>query len=112
EGAAAAAIASGVGILEDESLAHQRLFVFERRPVQIEQALGVDEEARAILLENLIPVTGLGIQAHGVGEAGATAALHANAKAAFFRRDSVLLEQGADFLRRSLGQANLRDIGA
>src|SRR6202521_5716883 len=35
EGASAAAIARGIGILENESLAHQWLFVLERRAVEI-----------------------------------------------------------------------------
>src|SRR6266436_2416646 len=57
--AAAAAVARRVGILEDESLAHQRLFVLERRAVQIQKTFRVDEEARAELFEDFVPVAGL-----------------------------------------------------
>ena len=106
EGAAAAAVSRGVGILEDEALAHQRLFVFERRAVQIQKALGIDEDARAMFLENFVAVAGLGVEAHGVGKTGAAAALHADAQAALFGRDAVLFEQRADFLRGALGQVN------
>src|SRR6266481_8844248 len=66
EGAAAAAIACGIMILKHESLAHQRLFVLERRAVQIQQAFRVDEDTRTVLLEDLVAVAGLGVQAHGV----------------------------------------------
>src|SRR6266403_5990728 len=59
KGAAAAAVARCVGILENESLAHQRLFIFERRAVQVQKTLRVNEEARTEFLKNFIAVARL-----------------------------------------------------
>src|SRR6267143_1057127 len=110
EGAAAAAVPRRVGILKYKPLAHERLFVLKGGAVQIQETLGVDEEARAMLFENLVAVACLDVNAHGVREAGAAAALHADAQAANIRRHTFLFEQGADFLRGVLGQVNLRNI--
>src|SRR5712664_728748 len=85
--AAAAAVARRVGILENESLAHQRLFVLERRAVQIQKTFRVDEEARAEFLEDFFAVACLVVEAHSIREAGAAAALHAYAQAALFGRN-------------------------
>src|SRR5947208_16593543 len=93
EGAAAAAVAGGVGIDENKSLAHERVFVIERGAVQVQKTFRVYEDAGAELLENFIAVAGLGIEAHGVGEAGATSALNANAETALVRRDAFLGEE-------------------
>src|SRR6266852_3240699 len=97
--AAAAAVARRVGILEDESLAHQRLFVLERSAVQIQKTFLVDEEARAEFFEDFVAIAGLGVQPHGIGEAGTAAALHAYAQAADIGRHAVLFEQRAYFPR-------------
>jgi len=86
--------------LENETLAHQRFFVFERCAVQIEKTFWVYEEACAEFFENFVAIAGLGVQAHGVGEAGAAAALYADAQAAYFRRDAFLYEELADFFLR------------
>src|ERR1700693_4889257 len=43
ERSAGTAISRSVGILKNEALAHQCFFVLERRAVQIQKALGVDE---------------------------------------------------------------------
>src|SRR5215470_10820723 len=61
ERAAAAAVPCRIGILENESLPHQRLFVLERRSAQVQEALRIDEDARAKLLENLVAVARLRI---------------------------------------------------
>ena len=106
ERTAAAAASRGVGILKDESLAHQGLFVFEDSAGKIEQAFGIDEDAGAEFLENLVAITGLRVETHGVGEAGATAALDTDAQAALIERHTVFFEQGADFLRGALGDAD------
>src|SRR5258708_34684603 len=74
ERAAAAAIPRGIGILKDESLAYQCLFVFERRAVQIQKTLRVHENARAVLFENFVAVPRLCIEAHGIRQSGAAAA--------------------------------------
>jgi hypothetical protein len=86
EGAAAAAIAGGIGIDKDESLAHQRVFIVERRAVEVEEALGIDEDAGTKLLKHFVAVAGLGVEPHGVGEAGAAAALDAYTETALIRR--------------------------
>src|SRR6266436_2322152 len=108
--AAAATVARRIGILEDEPLAHQRLFVLERRAVQIQETFRIDEEARAEFLENLVAVAGLRVQPHGIGEAGATAALNANAQAANIGRHTFLCKQCADFQRGPLGEVDFRDV--
>src|SRR5215471_1013863 len=107
EGAAAAATASGVGIDENESLAHQRLFVIERRTVEVQKALGIDEDAGAKLLKYLVTVTRLGIEAHGVGKTGAAAALNSDPQSALGRRNAFLGQQSQDLLRRALRDAHL-----
>src|SRR6266436_1744145 len=99
KGAAAAAVARGIGILENESLAHQRLFVLERSAVQIQKTFRVDEDTRAELFEDFVAVAGVGIQPHGIGEAGTAPALHAYAQAADIWRHAVLFEQRAYFPR-------------
>src|SRR5438876_9470181 len=110
KGAAAAAVARRVGILEDESLAHQRLFVLERRAVQIQEAFGVDEESRAEFLKDFVAVASLGVQPHGIGEAGAAAALHAHAQAPDIGRHTFLFKQRADFESGALSEVDLRDV--
>src|SRR5437762_12083846 len=70
ERAAAAAIPRRIGILENESLAHQCLLVLQGRAVQVKKTFRVDKDARAKLLENLVPVARLGVQAHGIRKSG------------------------------------------
>src|SRR6266436_4903423 len=76
--AAAAAVARRIGILENEPLAHERLFVLEGGAVQVQKTFWVNEEARTEFLEDLVAVACLGVQPHGIREAGAAAALHAH----------------------------------
>src|SRR5258708_11971209 len=111
ERAAAAAVARRVGILENESLAHQRLFVLERRAVQEQKTFRVNEEARAEFFEDLVAIPRLSVEPHAIREAGAAAALDADAQAALFTRNSILVEQLADFPRGTLGQVDFRDVG-
>src|SRR5260370_2331244 len=110
--AAAAAVAGRVRILKNESLAHQRLFVLERRAVQIQKTLRVDEEARAELFEDFVAVASLRVQPHGIGETGATSALPAHPQAALLERNAILFEQLADFPRGAFGEVDFRDIRA
>src|SRR5207302_6269746 len=112
KGAAAATVPRRVGILENESLAHQRLFVLERRAVQEQKAFRVHEEARAVFFEDLVAIPRLSVEAHGIRETGAATALHANAQAAHIGRHTFFFEQRADFLRGTLGQLDLRDVRA
>src|ERR1700749_2357646 len=82
ERTAAAATTRRLGILKHEALLDQILFVIERRIVKVEVALRIDEDARAILFEHFVAIARFGIEAHRVAQAGAAAALHADAKAA------------------------------
>ncbi len=102
KGAAAAAVPRRIGILKYKTLAHQCLFVFKSRAIQIKKTLRVDEKPRAMLLENFVAVASLCVQAHGIGKAGAAAALHSNAQAALLGRDAFLFQEFADFFRGSL----------
>src|SRR6266852_2266798 len=112
ERTAAAATTRRIGILENETLAHQRIFVVERRAVQIKKTLGIDEDARAVFLKNFVAVAGLRIEAHRIGQPGAAAALHAHAKAALLRGHTFFLEQRADFSCGALTQVDFRNVGA
>src|SRR5579864_8012264 len=109
KGAAAAAVSGGVGILKHETLAHQRFFVFERGAIQIKETFWIDEETRAEFLENFVAVAGLCIEAHGVGQARAAAALYADAQSALFGRNAFLFEEFADLFRGSLAQRDFCD---
>src|ERR1051325_10676574 len=80
--AAAAAIARRIGILEDKSLAHERLFVLQRRAIQIQKTFRVHENARAVLLESFVAAPRLRTRAHRVKKAGAAATLHTDAQPA------------------------------
>src|SRR5439155_4341322 len=110
KGAAAAAVARRVGILENESLAHQRFFVLERRAVQVQKTFLVNEETRAEFLEDLVAVARVRVQPHGIRETGAAAALHADTQAADMGRHTFLFKKRAYFQRGTLGQVNLRDV--
>src|SRR5256885_14015081 len=109
KGAAAAAVARRVGILENESLAHQRFFVLERRAVQIQETFRIDEDARAKFLKDFVAVASLRVQPLGIGKTGAAAALHAHAQAADFGRHTFLFKQRADFESGALSEVDLRD---
>src|SRR5271163_5309059 len=82
EAGAAAAALGGVRVDEVEALAHQRLFVVEHHAVQVDEALGIDEDAdgRSIgrggievrLREGVdaVALARLGVEADVVAEAG------------------------------------------
>src|SRR6266581_1803378 len=107
--AAAATVARRIGILENETLAHERFLVLECGAVQVQKTLRVNEEARAKFLEDLVAVARLGIQLHGIGETGTAATLHANAQAADIGRHAFHFKQRADFLRGAFGKVDFRD---
>src|SRR5262249_35801872 len=104
--AAAAAIPRRVGILENKSLADQRLFVLQRRAIQIQKALWINENARAKFLENFVTVPWLCVEAHRIGQTGAATPLHAHAQAPYFWRHAFLFEELANLLRRALGEVD------
>src|SRR5712691_10501577 len=94
---ATAATARRVGILEDESLAHQVFLPLQRGVVEIEITLGVHKQPRAMLLEDFVAVARLRLEPHRVGQARAAAALHTHAKPAGFGGNTVFGEESADF---------------
>ena len=57
-----------MGIDENESLAHQGLFVIECRAVQVQKAFRIDKDTGAKLFKYLVTVACLGVQAHGIGQ--------------------------------------------
>src|SRR5712692_10711091 len=103
---AAAATARRVGILEDESLAHQVFLPLQRGVVEIEVTLGVHKQPRAMLLEDFVAVARLRLEPHRVRQARAAAALHTHAKPAGFGRDTVFGEESADFFSGFFCQMN------
>ena len=76
---AAAAGAGGVGIDEIEALLHQRLLVVEGHAVQVDEALGVDEEADAVELVDAVAFARAGVELDAVREARAASAENAEA---------------------------------
>ena len=53
-----------------------------------------------MFFKNFVAVARLGVEAHGVGQTGAAAALHADAQAALVGGDTVFFEQRADLYAR------------
>src|SRR3989442_9607288 len=96
---AAAATARRVGILEDESLAHQVFLPLQRVVVAIEITLGVHKQPRAMLLEDFVAVARLRLEPHRVGQARAAAALHTHAKPAGFGGGPLLGPGSPGFFR-------------
>src|SRR5438876_11504504 len=95
---AAAAIPLRIWILEDEPLPHERVFVLERRSIQVKKALGVDKDSRTELFKDFVAVARLRIQPHRVGQPRTATALHAHTQPTDFRRHTVLFEQLANLL--------------
>src|SRR5690242_20705006 len=105
ERSAATATVRRSRILEDKCLPHQRLFVIERYFVEINIALGIHEDARTILLEDVVPIPGLRVQPQCVGEPGTSAALHTHPQPAGCG-NAFLCKELSDLLGRSLGDVN------
>src|SRR5262249_15408084 len=78
---AAAAAPRGVRILEVEAAMREVVVEVDLAVLEIEEALRIAEDADAVRLEDLVIGGGPGIQVHRVGEARASAALHADAQA-------------------------------
>jgi len=104
ERAAAAAIARGVGILEHESLAHQRLFVLERRAIQVQQAFRVNEDARAVFLEILSRSRALVSRRMAYDRPEQPPPCTPTRRPPCSGDTPSFFEQGADLLRGALGQ--------
>ena len=108
----AAAGARGVRIDEVESLPHQRLFVVQRHAVQIEERLGIDEDAHAVELVDAVALAGLRVELDGIRKPRAAAAHHAQAQAALFGRNAFLGHGGADALDGAVGDLQALAAGA
>src|SRR5580698_7825502 len=98
----AAAGARGVRIDEVESLTHQRLFVIKRHAVQIQERLGIDEDAHAVEVIDAVTLAGTRIELDRIGQARAAASRDAEAQAALFRRDAFLGHRRANLLNGSV----------
>src|SRR3954469_24495306 len=79
EGGAAAAGRDHVGVVDLEARALEALDVVDDRAAHVGQARAVDQDAQAVVLEDLVAVT-LRVEGQRVLEAGAAAAAHANAQ--------------------------------
>ncbi len=66
-----------MGIDEVEALAHERLLVVENHAVEVDERLGIDEDADVVEVVDTVALAGLGVEADVVGESGATSALDA-----------------------------------
>src|SRR5262249_13709770 len=99
EGRAAAAGRDHVRVVDLEAGTLQTLHVVHDRALDVGQRGTVDEDAQAVVLEDLVSVT-LRIEGQGVLEARATAAAHAHAQARgldvrALRREELLDLRGA-----------------
>src|SRR5712691_8526808 len=103
-GAKRAAAAAGrfrVRVVEDEPLADQARVVVEDGPVQVQQALLVDEDLRALWpFEDLVADAGLLLPGEGVAQARAAAPLDPDAQPALV--DALLGHQLPDRARGRL----------
>ena len=112
-----------MGVDEVEALAHEGFFVVEDHAGEIDEALGVDEEAdrrgfgeRGVevrLGEGIDAVTlaWLGVELDGVAEAGAAASSDADAEAAGFGSDVLLGHGDADALEGAEGELDALGAG-
>src|SRR5262245_13656161 len=105
KGTAAAARRLRVRVVEHEPLADQIRVVVEHGAVEIQQALPVHVDLRAVRpLEHFVAETRLLLPREGVAQPGAAAALDADAQSAFV--DALLGHQRPDPARRNLADLN------
>src|SRR5271157_1972319 len=90
ERSAAAATLRGLGIHEDESLLHQCFLVVQDHAVQVDERLGIDENAYIAVLEDAVAFAGLGVEADVIAQTRTAAALHAQAQSALLGRNAFL----------------------
>src|SRR5262245_41877293 len=105
KGAAATARRLRVRVVEHEALADHVRVVVEHGAVEIDQALPVDVDLRAVLaLEDLVAEPRLLLPRERVAQPRAPATLHADAQPALV--DALLGHQGADLARGGLTDLN------
>lgn len=103
EGGAAAAGLGGVRVLDLEAAAHIGVDVVDNRAGQVAQAGGVDNQGDRTEGEGLVARLDVLVEGHAVLKAGAAAACDVNAEGEIA---AVLLsDQGSDFRRGGIGQA-------
>jgi hypothetical protein len=90
--------------VEHEALGQKRGVVVERRALQKQITLFVDEDLRAIPLEDLITGSGFFLPGERIAQSRAAAALDADTKTAV--ADALLDHQRLDLLRRAFGDLN------
>src|SRR5690606_11122464 len=73
EGLTAAAGGDGIGIVEGEPSAHDRFLVVDFQTPEVRDALGIDQDLDAVLLQHRVIVLFLVVKSHAIGETGATA---------------------------------------
>jgi len=110
-----------VRVDEVEALAHEGLFVVEDHAGEVDEALGVDEEAdrgcvgeRGIEMSlgegvDAVALAGLGVELDGVAEAGAAASGDADAEAAGRGGDALLGHGDADAFEGAEGDLDAFD---
>src|SRR5712672_1611695 len=105
ERATAPASSLRVRVVEDEPFAEQARVVLEDGPVQVQEALLVDEDLRAVRpLEHLVARPRLLFPREGVTQARAAAAFDPDAESAL--GDALLRHQRADFPPRVFTNLN------
>ena len=87
---------------EVKALPHQRLLVVENHTVEIDERLGVDEDANIFKVVHTIPLTRLRIETNVIRETRAAAALNAQAEPPLLRGDSFFGHSYANPLQSAL----------
>src|ERR687887_2481654 len=112
---AAAARRDDVRVVDLEAGALQRVDVVDRRAVDVGQALVVDEQTQAAVLEDRIAVALL-VEGELILEARAAAAAHADAQAGTGEVQALRVEELADLLGALVGERDalgvVGDLGA
>lgn len=106
KGTTASARLLRVGIVEDESATRQAILVIQTRADKKEIGLGIDENADAETLEDLIRLLGRLSKAHGIAVSGTAAALDSDSQASRIRRQLFPLDELLQLARRLVADLN------
>ncbi|SPP64955.1 hypothetical protein NITLEN_20595 [Nitrospira lenta] len=99
----------GVRIDELEIPAHQVFMVIQLGALQVDRTLGIHNDLHAVEFINLVVLAYFLVEVDGVTQAGAAAALHAEAKTAFF--DALDVDQALNFFQSCVRERNDRGLG-
>lgn len=86
-----------MGILENEAVANKAFLIIESRVGEIGKAFGIDEDACAKFLDDVVAAARLSLEPHGVGKSRTAASADADAQPTGLGRNALLDEQFADF---------------